>query len=234
VSSAQPNFVNLATILAEEQIALDEQFWQKACELRVCVPAIVVSFDTSSQLVTVQPSVQENVMMNLVPTPVNLPQLSMLQVGMFRGGGFSITLPLQAGDEGWVIFADLCINAWKKSGGIANNQEERRRHDLSDGWFLPMGWSQPRNLPDYSNDSLQIRSDDGMVSINVNNTEIEITPDDGTTSISIVAGAITLTGLVTINGGLTVTGDSTIDGIVFATHTHSGVTTGSGDTGPPV
>lgn len=54
----------------------------------------------------------------------------------------------------------------------------------------------------------------------------------GSTSVTATSSQIKLTA-----GGVTLQIDSsgiTLDGKVFETHTHSGVTTGSGDTGPPV
>lgn len=252
----QPNFLNLSTLLGIEQAAWDEMLWQLRCALRVCLPAVVVSFDAVNQLVTVQPAIQEAIKLNLIPTPTSLPQLPQLQVGMFRGGGFAITLPLQAGDEGWVIFNDFCINAWKKSGGTQNNQEERRRHDLSDGWFLPAGWSKPRNLSAYSTTGLQIRSDDGTTSVTVSDGSIVATPDSGTTEITLVPGVATLKAAsivfngpvtfddavifdndVTVDGTITATGDVNAPdfnaggGVSLTTHIHGGVQNGSGVTG---
>jgi Phage protein Gp138 N-terminal domain len=255
--SAQPNFVNLATLLGIPQAALDELFYQFDADLRVCVPAIVNSFDATTQLAEVQIAIQENVFLNLGITPVSIKPLQMVQVGMFRAGGFSITFPVEAGDEGVVIFNDLCINAWKKSGGTQNNQEERRRHDLSDGIFYPMAWSQARKLSGYSTSALQIQSDDGTTSISVSEGSIVLTPDGGTTELSIVPGVITAkTASFVVNAPVTfdqpvtfneaVTMDSTLDvtndvtaadfisgTIGLTTHQHGGVQNGSGVTGGP-
>lgn len=218
---AQPHFVNLQTLLGIPQAALDELFYQFDCDLRVCCPAVVQNFNPSTQLATVQLAIQENVFLNLGITQVSIKPLQMVQVGALRAGGFVITFPVQAGDEGLVIFGDMCINAWKASGGTQNNQEERRRHDLSDGMFFPMLWSQPRVLDNYSSTDLQIRSDDGTKVIGISPTGIYMTPDSGTTEVSLQAGAIALTATsVKINGK------------EFSLHTHSGVTTGGGTSGP--
>lgn len=212
----QPQYISLALALGIPDIEIEERLYQLRNELRVCVPAVVVSFDATTQLATVQIAVQETVFQNLIPTPVSIQPLPQVQVGMFRAGGFSLTFPVQAGDEGIVIFNDNCINSWKKSGGTKNAQEEWRRHDLSDGMFLPLVWSQPRKLSSYSNTFPQLRNDAGTIML-------EFTP----TGLKVV-GDLEVTGTLTANG------IATLDGKNFITHIHSGVTTGGGDTGPPV
>ena len=226
------DFLNLATLLGIPKAALDEMFWQKLWALRVMIPAIVVSFDSVHQTVTVQPAIQENMLQNGVVTPTNLPQLVNVPVCLPRAGGLAITLPLAAGDEGIVIFADMCIDAWWQSGGTANNQVERRRHDLSDGMFYPGGWSQPRVLPNYSTTMAQLRTDDGTVYVGVNETGIYFNgPIQGAVTF---AGTVEFQADVTVDTDLTVDGTTKLGGKTFATHSHSGVTTGSSDTGPPV
>jgi hypothetical protein len=211
-------------------VELDEMFWQKMCELRVAVPAVVVSFSATTQNVVVQPAVQENILRNGVPTPEDLPQLSNVPLGILRLGGFCITFPVNVGDEGLVVFADMSIDSWWQSGGTANNQVERRRHDLTDGLFFPMFQSQPRSLTNYSTSALQVKSDDGTTVITVSEGQIILTPDSGTTQIVLTPGSATVTPdsgttqivltpgaahinatAITLNGDVTVTGQLTVD-----------------------
>ena len=97
-----------------------------------------------------------------------------------RGGGYSITLPLKKGDEGMVVFCDACIDFWWANGQanspVADNtgvssgsqrQNEVRHHYVHDCGFYPGLWSKPNALENYSTDSLQVRSDDGTVFIDV-------------------------------------------------------------------
>jgi hypothetical protein len=225
--NAQPNYVSLGMLLGIDPS--DEDFWQHACDLRVAVPAVVVSFDATKQTVVVQPAVQENIFQNLVPTPINLPQLADVPIIIPRAGGFAVTLPIAAGDECLVVFADMCINAWWSQGAPTDlnqpmpNQEERRRHDLSDGFAILGPWSQPRVLSDYSTSALEVRSDDGNTVIEVASGSVTMTPDGGTSEISITPGIINLTA-TTVN----------INGQSYALHTHSGVMSGGSDTGPVV
>ena len=52
--------------------------------------------------------------------------------------------------------------------------------------------------------------------------------------VEITASGVTVNADLTINGEAVVTGDATAGGISLKTHVHSGVTTGSGNTGAPV
>jgi hypothetical protein len=215
------NYLNIATLLGIEEAALNELLWQRLADLRVAIPAVVVSFDNAKQTAKVQIAIRESALINGVPIPVDIHPLEDVIVVMPRGGGFSITMPLQAGDEGLLVFADMCIDQWYQAVGTANKQAERRRHDLSDGFFVPGGWSQPRVLPNYSASTLQIRSDDGVTHVQVGAGQITMTPDNNTTVINIVAGEIDLNATVV-----------KINGTIFHAHVHSGVTTGGGVSGP--
>jgi hypothetical protein len=226
------NFVNLAVMMGIPEAALEEILYQLAAELRVAIPVVVVSFNATKQTVVVQPAIQENALQNGVPTPQAISALEDVVICPPRGGGFTLTLPLQAGDEGFVVFQDMCYDNWYQSGGVSNNQATRRRHSLSDAMFIPGGWSQPRVLSGYSTTKAQLRSDDGTTLVEVGSGEVTITPDSGTTKLVATAGTITVTGNLVVNGNLSATG--TLDGKTFLTHTHSGVTTGGGNTGPPV
>lgn len=239
--STPPNsFQNLGQLLGKPWAWVFELLYQEKCDFRVAVPCVVQSFDEDAQTVNVQVALQEDMLVNGVPTPTNIAPLLNLPVGPLRAGGFAITLPFTAGDEGIAVFNDMCIDSWWQSGGTANRQLERRRHHISDGVFLPVCWSQPRKLANYSTSALQLRSDDGSVFIEVGEDSITCTPDGGTTKAVLSSGAIniygptTIHGDATITGSLTVDGDSTIDGKDFNTHIHSGVSTGGSNTGPPV
>jgi hypothetical protein len=49
------------------------------------------------------------------------------------------------------------MDAWWQSGGV-QNQLDRRRHDLSDGFAIIGVWSQPEVISDYSVDSARLRN----------------------------------------------------------------------------
>jgi hypothetical protein len=127
------------------------------------------------------------------------------------GGGYSITLPITAGDECLIIFADRCIDAWWQSGGVQAPMENRM-HDLSDGFALVGVRSQPKVVPNISASNVQIRSDDGTVFVEIDKTgKVNITAP---TSVTVTTPISTFTGNVKINGNLTTDGTSTLTGAV--------------------
>jgi hypothetical protein len=101
-----------------------------------------------------------------IPTAVAIKPIQDVPIIMMRVPGWSITFPITEGTECLLIFADMCIDGWWQNGGI-NAQFDRRRHDLSDAFALFGPWSQPNNLSNYSQSSLQIRSDDQSVLIDL-------------------------------------------------------------------
>ncbi len=183
---------------------------EASTQIRVAMPGIVQAFDSIAQTVTVQLAVREKIRQpDLTYKWIEIPLLVDVPVVFPSAGGFSLTLPVAMGDECLVVFADMIIDGWWASGGV-QNQPEKRRHDLSDGFAILGIKSQPRKLANYSTTSAQLRTDDGAVFVDVSTSGIK------------------LNGNVTITGTLT-TASATIGGIAMTTHIHSdpqGGTTG--------
>jgi len=188
---------------------------QHAADFRVACPGIIQSFNSSKQTVTVQLALRERINIDGVTSWEEIPTLLDVPVFMPRAGGYSLTMPITSGDECLVIFGDNCMDAWYQSGGV-QNQIDKRRHDLSDGYALIGVWSQPNVISGYSTSSAQLRNDAGTALVEVSGTTINITTN-GTTNIS--------------GGAVNISGTTTIQDKVFLSHTHSGVESGSGTTG---
>jgi len=220
--------------------AIEGALWQWACMLRTAIPAYVVSFDPVAQTVTVQIAIKEIVLKpppstratpspgvtQNIPTDESIDKLEDVPIMMMRVPGWSLTFPIVEGTECLLIFSDMCIDGWWQNGGL-QPQADRRRHDLSDAMALFGPWSQPNNIPNYSTSSVQLRSDDLTVVVDLSPSKISITAP----AIDLVS-----TGDIDIHGKkVTITSDddnTTIDGKVFLLHTHSGVATGGSDSGP--
>lgn len=198
-------------------------------DIHTALPAKVVSCDGHSA--TVQLMITQ--VMKGGET-LALPPLVDVPVGFYRGGGFCVTVPVKAGDEGLVIFAERCIDGWYVSGQ-QSAPLDTRFHDYSDAFFLPQGSSQPNRIPAYSADSLSLQTDDGSTFIRIKPGKI------------IMQGDIEHTGNRTQQGNSLVNGDHSVKGNsessggtikhngkdIGDTHTHSGVETGGGNTGAP-
>lgn len=180
--------------------------WQWSCALRSSIPAIVKSFDPVKQTVVAQPAIQEVVLLpppatpqnpspgssQNIPTSVSIEPIQDVPIMMMRVPGWSITFPIVEGTECLLIFSDMCIDGWWQNSGV-NAQFDRRRHDLSDAVALFGPWSQPNVLSDYSTDSVQIRSDDKSVMIDLTSGQITIQAsainilEDGGTPLAVVS-----------------------------------------------
>lgn len=142
--------------------------------LRVAIPGIIQSFDANNQTCTVQPAIREKVINSDYSTSwKELPLLLDVPIVIPRAGNFVLTLPIKEGDECLVIFSDMCIDGWFSLGKI-QNQLEKRRHDLSDGFAILGPWSQPNKIANYSNNSAQLRNLNGNQYIEIKDTEINI------------------------------------------------------------
>lgn len=188
--------------------------------LRVAIPGVVTEVNYSAQTISVQPTIREKIEINGTYQWVELPLLINVPFFVYSGGGYCITLPISPGDECLVIFADSCIDAWWQSGGV-QNQVERRRHDLSDGMAIIGFRSQVRTVPRYSDNSVQVRTEDGGTFIDLQPGQVTINAD------------VQINGNVTTSANCTIADTLRVAGINMNTHVHDGVKTGGGSTGGP-
>jgi len=174
------------------------------------MPGIVQSFDATDCTAAVQIAIlyqnrdKNNNWQNITPSPV-IPKA----IVQFPGNkNFIYTFPLEAGDEGLLIFADRCVDSWWQSGGV-QPQLDIRQHDLTDAIFIP-GIKSKGNVP-----------------ANINATSAELRTFSGNTKITFDdANGIVMTGNVKINGALTATqnitaGQGGADSVTMQNHIHS-------------
>jgi hypothetical protein len=172
---------------------------------------------------------------NVMPHGVvhNLPYFRM------QGGTDAIILDPKVGDIGMAVFADRDLSAVKVSKAAANPGSARRA-DYADGMYIG-GFLNgvPAQYIQFTSSGINVVSPSKITCIAPN---IEL---DGATSFVVNSGAITLNGPVsatsTINAATSVTAPLVVGAtnVIFGGksgtgHTHSGVTTGSGNTGAPV
>lgn len=174
-------------------------------ELNVCLPATVVSYNSADNTVDLQPAIQAVLKDNSF---VSLPQIFDIPVLELGGAGLSIKIPLQAGDTGIVIFCDRDISLFKQEK--KNTQPNTlRKHDLSDGIFVPMRFG------------------------NSGSSNILIQSEDGNTQFEVTSSGINIKGNITVDGEITATDVKTDTGISLKTHKHLDVTTGQETSGLP-
>lgn len=185
------------------------RFDAHSIDLRVACPAIVKSVDFKKQTLTCQPAIREHMSDgNGNLSWVEIPELLDVPFFIYSGGGYCLTLPIKPGDDCLVIFGDSCMDAWWQSGGV-QNQIERRRHDLSDGFAIVGFRSQPAVVSNYSADTAQLRNAAGDAYIEISGSTINIHAA----------------------GGVNIDGGTTIDQRNFLGHVHTGVESGGSNTG---
>lgn len=226
--------------LSPDQLSIiQDAIRSELANLWTALPCEVDSYNSEAITVNVQPLIKIPIRTESgdIET-VELPVIEDVPVMFPCAGGFTITHPIQKGDECLVSFADRNIDLWWQSGGL-QNPFDMRKHDLSDGFAFFRPQSQTKKISNISTDNLEIRND-------ANTCKIQITPDGeihfiGTKSVFHhpvqmqqtlqVAGASTMQSGMTVSGKSELSGGAKISGIEFATHKHGNVQSGGSDTG---
>lgn len=233
-----------AQLLAIKAALADNQ-----ANLWTALPAFVKSYNAGKITVEAQPTIKAQIHQpdgkwidTTMPLCVDCP------VVFPGGGGFVLTFPIAANDEGVLVFASRCIDSWWQSGGI-QKQAELRMHDLSDGFFIPSGGMSLPNIPGNVNGATcQLRSKDGLLYIELAAGHVAnvvapggvnftgpVTFNNGVAFLGQVSGHVGGGGTVNFgNANLQTTGDLKTGSVNSVNaHEHGGVQPGSGVTGPP-
>lgn len=245
--------------LNDLQVSVSAALDGRQAEIWTAIPALVVDVDYSDVTISAQPAIQSVLTQKDGTTQnITLPLLIKVPICYPKGGGFAITFPIKKDDEVLIIFSSRCIDAWWQQGGV-QPQAEMRMHDLSDGFAILAPQSQAKKISNISQNSIQMRSDDGATYISVadnKNVTINTTGNlitnganltatlsgsltascssasiTATSNINLTAPQINLNGNVSISGSANVVGGLTNAGTNYATHVHGGVQTGAGTTG---
>lgn len=218
-------------------------------EMWTMLPGILVSYDATKATAEVQPAVksvrrkQDGSLEYLT-----LPVIPDVPVQFAHGGGYTLTLPLAKGDEVMLVFSARNIDGWWDQSDV-QQPLDRRMHDLSDAFCLPGPMSRPKVISDISDDTTQLRSDDGemFLELDTPNNKMRLRLDTLEVILDKGAGAITLkaptkvrieTPLVEVTGEIKAEGEiaakSESDNIHLSTHIHGGVESGGSTTDDPV
>ena len=131
-------------------------------------PTQIVSHNPQQQTVVVQPTTKlMHVAADGTQTWLQQPQVHDAPVYYPSGGGVTITLPVAKGDEGLAVYASRSIDKWWQQGG-PQEQTEARMQNISDAFIFPGFRSQPNVLPNVSQSTMQIRTQDGKTNFDFN------------------------------------------------------------------
>lgn len=236
-----------------EQQAFDAQKLSIFTGLRVAMPGIIQSFDPDAVTCTVQPAIYgQKVGEDGKATSEAIPILPDVPVVFPRGGGCTLTFPVNPGDECLLVFSDRCIDFWWQNGGI-QEAVDPRQHDLSDAFAIVGPQSQAKKISGISTTAAQFRSDDGSTYLEINpaTKKIKLVAPGGfdvISPLSTFSEKVTITGLLTWMGGMVgslasgtaakITGAIEFIGTLKSNgkdisdqHTHSGVQHGNDNSG---
>ena len=211
----------------------------KIADMHICMPAKILEYDYTKQKAKVQPSLNQKYNDGEV---IELPAIYNVPVVHPASGGASITFPVNINDTVLLVFSEKSLEEWL-SNGEQVTPDDPRQNNLTDAIAL-LGLNPfSKTSPAANNTDLLIKYDGSEVKLKPSGV-IDINATEG----NITANNVNITGDVDITGDLTVSGKITgqnveataevkgatalIGGKDFATHTHSGVTSGSSNTGP--
>ena len=187
-------------------------------------------------------------MVNQIDSQGNpMPHVTIYNVPYLRiqGGGNAVIIDPEPGDLGICVFASRDISKIK-STKAQGNPGSRRIYNFSDGMYLGgLLNGTPTQYIEFQSSGIKIHS---PTKVTIEGPVVEI---DAGTSCTVNTPLFTVNGATVLNGTLSqglgiaggncnvlrplgVTNDVTGQGTSLHTHHHSGVTTGSGTSGPPV
>ena len=178
------------------------------------IPAKVVSYDDTTNRAVIKPLVMLG---TTDGQKISRAQLSNIPVFRFGGGGFFIRFPVKAGDFGWLKATDRDVSLIMQRGGLEDWPNTLRQHSFSDGMFFPdtlKSWV----IDGANSDALVIQSIDGSVCVSLHSGKVKIEATD-----------------IEMVGNMSVTGTMTNNGVnIGSSHVHSGVQSGTSNTGGPL
>lgn len=203
--------------------------------MNTCMPGTITSYDAGSQRATVQPALR---MRQPDGREEELPVLNSVPVIWPRSGGASMTFPVKAGDGCLILFNQRSTDEYK-SNGKTNTPQDPRMFDMSDavaimGFVSFGGGGGPDNAIEIKLGGSTILVKEDGVTINTSKVDISA-PETTITGNVQISGNLGVTGNMESEGPLNITGPSvTHNGVnIGASHVHSGVQTGGGNTGVP-
>lgn len=119
----------------QTELVGDDLDWVEAAihaalvNVHTAAPGSITSYDKDKQTCSVQLAIKR---VYTLQGAMALPVLQDVPV-VFHGG--ALTYDIEAGDEALVVIAERCIDAWFANGGV-QTPEQKRMHDLSDGFAL--------------------------------------------------------------------------------------------------
>lgn len=117
------------------------------------IPGYVVAFDAATQRAQVQIGIMR---VNKDGSTFDIPPIVDVPVS-FPGDDYVLEYEIKPGCEGDIHFSQRCIDAWKQTGGIADNPVARF-HNKQDAKFIPGIRSLTNAIANFANNGVRIRN----------------------------------------------------------------------------
>lgn len=194
----------LSQILGDQERSYNQFADDIISKLYCALPAIVESVNFENQTLEASPvTIMKRTNDAGMVTDFKLPLLVDVPFQCYKGGDYSITVPVKQGDECLIIFTDVDFSAWFQNGGF-NYAEHSFQHAYSNAMAIIGFSSEVKAVKNYNPNAIEIRN------------------ADASEKISLSAGNITLkSATITLDGKVTTTGTTTIQGKEFLSHVHS-------------
>ena len=132
-------------------------------QVRVAIPAVVISFDAAAGTCCAQPLIQEPLADGGHRTDPALADVPVCYPGTARD---RVRFPLVKGDQVLLVFQDRAIDGWalglqlpEATSPKAQTPAERRHHDFTDAVAYPISTCAPANRP-IASDRLEVTHGD--------------------------------------------------------------------------
>lgn len=111
--------------------ALDYHRADGDAQLRVAIPGEIITYNPTKRTAEIK-ILYNRVYNDGTVHPIICPLVD-VPVFTLQGGGMHAGFPIGPGDECWVFFADINLDAWHAAGG-QQTPLDFRRHDIADGF----------------------------------------------------------------------------------------------------
>ena len=214
------------TRIGNKSINKELDFMKMMFKMNTTIPAIVDEFNASTQRVAAIPAIQfKHINPDGTVEYLNYPKITNIPLAIQRGNGVLITYPIKKGDVCTLIFSQRSIDNFLLEGNIQKPYEGEnpltsvvRCMDMTDALCFPGVITNKEFISNYSTSAVELRNSSG-------NTKVSVSSN----SLTLKQGSATLT---MSGGNITMSATSIIlNGKDWDTHQHTGVQTGSGNTG---
>lgn len=205
MSGQQPGPLGWNERFNDDIESIEDHLDGRQSQIHTTMPGTIVSYNPTTMTAVVQPALQViHTQIDGTRQPTTITTISDVPV-MFPGGGSHLlTFPVTAGDDCLIVFAERSIDNWFAHGGT-QQPSDWRMHDINDAFVLVGTRSQP-NVPGggssrsgtpVSATSVQLRSDDGTMVVDLNPATNKITM---TAPMEIVLDTpkVTVTGVINV------------------------------------